>query len=143
MSIPDSRLRDATKRLLELAALNGAVQSKLETELRSLMDALTNSRSSASASQFQERVQIDTRLQEFDPKTSPAYHMIVRRKFNVLTFNELRSMGEIMAIHAGITIDREAKRRRKVFFKWLHDNWARLEPEFERMVIDNGDAEEE
>jgi hypothetical protein len=142
MARVDPRFTQASRHLAELLASGAAPQARLESQLQLLLDNLDGARGGATASQAHERVEIQSRLTDFTPQRSPALAVIAGRGFDKLTFAELRSMGEVMAHHAGIEIDRQAKRRRSVFMKWLHDNWETLEPHFGYMEM-RSDSEDE
>jgi hypothetical protein len=128
----DPRLQAAFK-LLGGIALGSSIQGKISSDLQVLVNTLKEGRSGASSSQVHERKEIKSRICGFDPKCSRAYQAIEAKGFGHLNFTELLSMGLVMAQHANLAIDRQAKRRKIVFFKWLDDHWDVLEPHLARI----------
>jgi hypothetical protein len=142
MSLPDQRLEDATKHLIELAT-DSEIGRKLSSELQRLSDTLNAGKSGASQSQFQERHDIDTRIRGFEMKQSRPYNAMVAKGFATEKFSTLLSIGTILADHAGLTIDRQAKRRKTVFYKWLDDHWDQLAPHLGYLEMEEHETEKE
>jgi hypothetical protein len=61
-------------------------------------------------------------------ESSDGYKEFKKKGWTDLLMPELRSVGQAMAHIANIELDREAKRRKSVFFKWLDENWEVLQP---------------
>jgi hypothetical protein len=91
--------------------------------------------SAATQSQMHERNELETRTSGFHYKESDAYKQLQLRGFDNLKFSQLLAMAEVMAMHVNLNIDRQAKRRKNIFFKWMDEHWDVLESELARMEM--------
>jgi hypothetical protein len=71
---------------------------------------------------------LDDMLRDFHMESSRAFLFFREKKWTELPMPHLVSIAELFAKEANIAIDREAKRRKGVLFKWLEDNWAAVLP---------------
>jgi hypothetical protein len=75
------------------------------------------------------------RVKDFNMNDCEAYKAFEARGLASEHLWVLVSIARILAKQAGETIDREAKRRKPLLFKWLNDNWANLEPGFAHIQL--------
>jgi hypothetical protein len=129
----DSRWSSAVSLLSQLTLSDPSSQEPITTNLQKLLDVLRNPLVGGSQAQLQERKEIDHRLQTFKRGSSRAVRELKKRGFDKCTFTELRKMGDVVAVHANVPLDRQSKRRRDVFLHWLDEHWEVLEPYIDRM----------
>jgi hypothetical protein len=103
--------------------------------LRRLVDTLTLSSTPAADSLQQERRLIDDRIRNFDVNHSKPFVFFQERGWGDLKFPELKSICEVLSQKGRVPMDREAKRRKSVLFKWLEDNWVQLRPLVEELKL--------
>lgn len=84
-----------------------------------------------------EKERIAGRLQGFNPKDNPAWHQITQRFGANIKQPELLSIAEVLAQNAGIKLDRDAKRRKTVLIKWFSENWDRVVPYLDYVVLED------
>jgi hypothetical protein len=77
-------------------------------------------------SQEQDRRRVDERIGAFQYAASEPWREIARRFGTHLKQTELLSVAEVLGAQLGITVDREAKRRKEVLIKWFDENWERI-----------------
>jgi hypothetical protein len=118
----------ARDQLLAIASSHGELAQKLHVELARLLDCLRANSTGASECQQQERVMLDDLLRDFHPENSRPFLFFKENKWTDLAMPQLVSIAELFAKDANIPIDREAKRRKGVLFKWLDDHWDALLP---------------
>ena len=87
-----------------------------------------------------ERRRVEMRLNDFDYKNSDAWQIICERFGPGLTHNELLSIAQIIAFHARIRLDREAKRRKEVLIKWFQENIVTIIPFLQKMVLEDSEG---
>jgi hypothetical protein len=126
--VQDARFRSAVGEIEKLAAEKPSVSLKLVEALKDLLSHVQGVQFGASLALREERRQIQSRLQNFDSLQSEAYRVFTERGWTKLKFPQLSSICELLAERAGLSMDREAKRRKEVLFKWLDDNWQPVLP---------------
>ena len=82
-----------------------------------------------------ERERIQIRLSGFKPKSSFAYKELIARFGNICHY-DLLSIAQVLATAAGLTIDRDAKRRKSVLIKWFDENWITISPFLNYVVLE-------
>lgn len=85
-----------------------------------------------------ERNRIDERIKDFDYERSTAWFELQRRGWDRLNQAELLRIAQILGTKTGISIDREAKRRKGVLVKWFDENMDLLGPKmgFIKLIFD-------
>jgi hypothetical protein len=88
---------------------------------------------------------IQERLHNFNYLDCAAYQEFTLRQWSKLKFPEICSICELLAEQARVNMDREAKRRKEVLFKWLDENWVKVSPHLGavRFVYDGDTAHPE
>ena len=84
-----------------------------------------------------EKERIAGRLQGFNPKDNPAWHQITQKFGANIKQPELLSIAEVLAKNACIKLDREAKRRKSVLIKWFSENWDKIKPFLDYVVLED------
>ena len=84
-----------------------------------------------------EKRRIAQRLQGFNPKDNPAWYHITQKFGSNIKQPELLSIAEVCANSAGIKLDRDAKRRKSVLIKWFEENWPRIQPFLNFVVLED------
>lgn len=84
-----------------------------------------------------EKERIAGRLQGFNPKDNPAWHQITQKFGANIKQPELLSIAEVLAQNAGIKLDRDAKRRKTVLIKWFSENWEKIKPYLDYVVLED------
>jgi hypothetical protein len=123
----------------ELIESHPKVQSEIRSVLQQLLAQLDGTCFGAPEASRQERINRENRIGSFDFKTSLPYQCFKDRGWTDMRFNEMTAIGEVLALHAGVHLDREARRTRPVFYKWLDCNWDRFVPHVGciRRIYDN------
>lgn len=83
-----------------------------------------------------EKIRIQDRLQGFVPKLSRPWIEIQNRFGDNITHGELLSIAEVLAASARIFLDRDAKRRKSVLIKWFHENWLKIYPFLNYIILE-------
>ena len=87
-----------------------------------------------------ERKRVEMRLNGFDYKNSDAWQIICERFGPTLSQSELLSIAQVIAFHAKIKLDREAKRRKEVLIKWFQENIVEIMPFLNRLVLEDSEG---
>jgi hypothetical protein len=129
------RFEHARDHLVDLSRSDATASPKIRAHLQQLLSNLACEPSGASEALQLERSQIDDRIKDFDLLTSLPYRRFHQLGWDTMKFPELASVCEILAKEVGVAIDREAKRRKTVLYKWVADNWAALEPHIDCITL--------
>ena len=84
-----------------------------------------------------ERIRIALRLNGFNPKDNVVTKEFEKRFGPNLKQSELRNIAQIIADHANIKLDRDAKRRKNVLLKWFDEHWTQIAPFLNNVVLDD------
>ena len=84
-----------------------------------------------------EKRRIAQRLYGFNPKDNPAWYQITQKFGSNLKQPELLSIAEVCATSAHIKLDRDAKRRKSVLIKWFEENWPRISPYLNYVILED------
>ena len=84
-----------------------------------------------------EKRRIANRLQGFNPKDNTAWYQITQKFGSNIKQPELLSIAEVCANSAGIKLDRDAKRRKSVLIKWFDENWPRIQPFLNFVILED------
>ncbi|OHT13542.1 hypothetical protein TRFO_03281 [Tritrichomonas foetus] len=84
-----------------------------------------------------ERLRIAYRLAGFNPKDNYVTQEITRRFGANLKQGELVNIAQVIADQASIKLDRDAKRRKNVLFKWFEENWTQITPYLDYIVLED------
>jgi hypothetical protein len=87
-----------------------------------------------------EKERIASRLNGFNSKDTSVWKAITQRFGNNIKQPELLSMAQVLASHANIKLDRDAKRRKCVLVKWFEENWAAIEPYLPYVVLEDSQS---
>jgi hypothetical protein len=90
------------------------------------------------ADSSKERDRVASRLSGFNSKDNSVWKAITQRFGNNIKQPELLSMAQVLANHANIRLDRDAKRRKAVLIKWFEENWVAIEPFLPFVVLEDG-----
>jgi hypothetical protein len=110
-------------------------RDSLAQRLDDLRRHLTGEMAPVSAANEQENLGIRDRIKDFDIEQSEPYKAFEERGLSGVKLPILVTLAGVLAGDAGITMDREAKRRKLVLFKWLADNWAVLAPHLAHVTL--------
>jgi hypothetical protein len=72
-------------------------------------------------------------MQGFDYRLCSAYHYFEHRQWATLKTTELVSIGHAVGDVAAVQMDREARRRKPVLFKWPQEHWEQFQPILENL----------
>jgi hypothetical protein len=84
-----------------------------------------------------EKDRIASRLNGFNSKDNTVWKAITQRFGANIKQPELLSMAQVLASHANIKLDRDAKRRKSVLIKWFEENWTAIEPFLQFVVLED------
>lgn len=84
-----------------------------------------------------ERLRVEKRLEGFDFRQSQAWKEICDCFGSSLSQNELLSIAQIIAFHAKLKLDREAKRRKEVLIKWFQENLTVARPYLKSLILED------
>jgi hypothetical protein len=130
-----ARYEHARAQLLQLVNSNPESSSKIHAHIRQLLDALTRSPTGSSEALQQERSLLEAQLRNFDLGSSPPYQLFQAKGWNSMKFPEMVSVCEVLSKESHVQMDREAKRRKTVLFKWLSDNWTQLKSHVDSLQL--------
>ena len=82
-----------------------------------------------------ERLRIAHRLAGFSPKGSFVMNEITTRFGKNVKHPELVNVAQLLASQASIKLDRDAKRRKNVLYKWFEENWEKIAPFIDNVVL--------
>lgn len=74
-------------------------------------------------------------LENFIPENSIAFIRLKEKYGFGLTHAECQSIADVISIHLGIKLEREARRRFPSLIKWFDDNWASIEPNLKFLIF--------
>lgn len=74
-------------------------------------------------------------LENFIPENSIAFIRLKEKYGFGLTHAECQSIADVISIHLGIKLEREARRRFPSLIKWFDDNWASIEPNLKFLIL--------
>jgi hypothetical protein len=117
------RFKAATAQIAILVENRPEVQDHALCGLRELLACLEIRRNGAPDVISGDRRKLQERIKGFDERLSAPYHYFKQRGWLDLMFPEMVAIGEVLSVHYKIHLDREARRTRPVFFKWLDDSW--------------------
>jgi hypothetical protein len=83
-----------------------------------------------------ERLRVATRLQGFNPKDNDIWKVIIDQFGTGIKQQELLSIATVLASHAHVRLDRDAKRRKAVLVKWFAENWDAISPYLSFVVLE-------
>jgi hypothetical protein len=83
-----------------------------------------------------EKDRIAGRLSGFNVKDNPVWKEITAKFGTNIKQPELLSIADVLARHANIKLDRDAKRRKAVLIKWFNENWTQLQPWLDFVVLE-------
>ena len=89
-----------------------------------------------------EKKRIAMRMNGFDPKDNRVWSEIANRFGANVKQGELTNIAQVIAAHAGIKLDRDAKRRKGVLLKWFDENWEKITPFLDYVILASSDEEE-
>jgi hypothetical protein len=84
-----------------------------------------------------EKDRIAGRLSGFNAKDTPVWREITQRFGNNIKQPELLSIAQVLASSAEVKLDRDAKRRKTVLVKWFEENWERIAPFMDYVVLED------
>lgn len=90
-----------------------------------------------------EKIRVALRLSGFDPKNSFVANEISRRFGPNIKQAELVNIAQCIADFAKINIDRDAKRRKSVLLKWFEENWQKVFPYLDYVVLEDSHSPKE
>jgi hypothetical protein len=137
-----TRFRNACDQLHQLLQSKPDDQGKIRSHLAQLVRSLTWEPTAMSDALQQERVIIDARIRDFDLNRSQPYAVFHAKGWSAMKFPEMVSVCEVLAKEGRVVMDREAKRRKIVLFKWMSDNWDVLRPHIDNVELVFGSDDE-
>jgi hypothetical protein len=87
-----------------------------------------------------EKQRVNARLEGFDPKSSVIGAAMTKQFGSNLTHSELVTIAGALANKAGISLDRDAKRRKTVLLKWFEEHSAELMPFLHLIVLEEANT---
>jgi hypothetical protein len=84
-----------------------------------------------------EKERIADRLNGFNVKDNSVWRAITKRFGANLKQQELLSIAKVLASHANVKLDRDAKRRKSVLVKWFDEHWEELTPFLDYVVLED------
>lgn len=89
-----------------------------------------------------EKRRIAMRMNGFDVKDNRVWAEIAKRFGVNVKQGELTNIAQVIAKHAGIKLDRDAKRRKCVLLKWFDENWEKIYPFLDYVVLASSSEDE-
>lgn len=75
-------------------------------------------------------------LEGFEQENSEAWRTICNRFGSQVKQPPLLEIATMISNHFGITLGRQARRRKSVLIKWFHDNWGIISPEIDKFRVE-------
>ena len=82
-----------------------------------------------------EKERVQKKLNNFDPKSSPAWEYISKKFGAEVKQQCLCEMAKYLALKNELNLDRDSKRRKSVLIKWFHDNWNIIKDDIKKITI--------
>jgi hypothetical protein len=120
----EGNLAEVTMRLMHLAQ-QGAEMSLYRPQPMQVIEG------------SKEKDRIAGRLGGFNAKDTPVWKEITQRFGNNIKQPELLSIAQVLASSADVKLDRDAKRRKTVLVKWFEENWERIAPYLDYVVLED------
>jgi hypothetical protein len=136
MSGFDERFAAACECLTRIQSQRPDIGTKIQKEVARLLETLNEGSTGASEGQQQERHILEERLRGFVMEASRSYLFFQSRGWENCPFDNLKSIAEVFSRAANVPMDRDAKRRKPVLFRWFEDHWDELRPFAERLEIE-------
>jgi hypothetical protein len=89
-----------------------------------------------------EKERIAERLGGFNSKDNFVWKEISNRFGNNIKQPELLSIANVLASHANLKLDRDAKRRKSVLIKWFDEHWAQVQPYLDYVLLEDAHVSE-
>jgi hypothetical protein len=103
------------------------MQADALSQLRAVVSQLAGEMFGGSDHMQKERELLHERIQGYDKLSSPSYAALEERGLTDRRFPEIVSLFEVLADQAGLSMDRECKRRKPVLFRWADSHWRLIE----------------
>jgi hypothetical protein len=126
---------DARANVLRLLSARPELTLAFHTQLSRLFRVMAQSESDVSQYQASAQLAVDQARRGFDMKSCEAYKFFEERDWHRTHWTSMVSIGKVMAYMAGLEFNRDQKRHKDLFFKWLSDNWSTLRPLVETMRL--------
>lgn len=84
-----------------------------------------------------EKQRIHERLRGFNVKSNFVVEELTRRFGSDVKQGELVDVALAISEKADIRLDRDAKRRKAVLFKWFEENWQTIQPYLDYIIIED------
>jgi hypothetical protein len=124
----NARWEFATTALRQFWENNPQHRSELAQGLDHLRGQLHGQIDAASRVAQEENDRLRRRVRNFDKEQSAPYKAFVARGFAKQNLDVLRCISVTIAKAAGLTIDRDSKRRELQLYKWLDEHWIQVGP---------------
>jgi hypothetical protein len=138
----DARYLQATLHLSRITETSPEVSQQVQADLHRFIGELRQEEQVCTTSTMHERHKIDQRIANFAYEKSIAWAEIRRRHWDQLTQAELLSVAQLLGWKAGIPLDREAKRRKRILVKWFDENLGALRPYIDCVRLDFAEEEQ-
>jgi hypothetical protein len=131
----DPRFDSARRLLDDLSRSDPNTSQAIVTDLGNLVRTLAFEMTAASPVLLQEREMILQRVRDFSMTGSRPWRYFRDRGWDKLSVKECVGIGRVLSSETGLDMDREAKRRKEVMFKWMDDHWNAFEPVLGRISL--------
>jgi hypothetical protein len=132
---PSPPIDDAT--LQRLSALMAMANQGGPVDLGQLMGP-----AAAVPENNKEKERIAERLGGFNTKDNFVWKEIAARFGTNIKQPELLSIANVLASHANLKLDRDAKRRKSVLIKWFDEHWPQVQPYLDYVVLEDAHVSE-
>ena len=134
----NNRLEESLAKIIALRQLHPEVVSDVKQNLIRLIYRLQNIEFDLDKQTTIERLKLLKRIQNrnSDVKSSAAFKKIQKLGWDKLNQKELRSIAQVLSKKSGISLDREAKRRREILLTWFDENYDQISEHMDRIVLE-------
>lgn len=133
-----NRLEESLEKINVLSQIHPEIVSDIKQSLIRLMYRLQNLEADFDKQTTVERLKLLKRIQNrsYDVKSSAAFKKIQKLGWDKLNQKELRSIAQVISKKSGISLDREAKRRREILLTWFDENFDQISEHMDHIVLE-------
>ena len=108
---------------------------KMRIRLQQFNNELNSVHERNEYSAIREQNRIKDLLNDFDMKSSRIYQEFLKRGWETLSQQVLKSIAQVFEDRIKIPLSRESKRRKSVLIKWFDDNYDKIYPHLDSIQI--------
>ncbi|KAK8886980.1 hypothetical protein M9Y10_038015 [Tritrichomonas musculus] len=134
----NNRLEESLTRINNLTQIQPQITPKIQRCLERLYYRLQNMEVDLDKQTTIERLKLQKRRQSgnCDIKNSLAFKKLQQKGWDKFNQKELRSIAQVISKKSGISLDREAKRRREILLTWFDENFEYIKKHMDCITLE-------